>query len=79
MYLTIFSTKSESSDHYLYQFQSKKKPTLEQIEWWLKENAHDKDDTICFESVNEFESIKLDEIPLVKLKTKDPLPKMEFF
>ena len=40
-YLTIFTTRSESSDHYIYEILTKDKPSNKQLDWWLKENACD--------------------------------------
>lgn len=80
MYLTYFSTKSESCDHYVYHIVTKKKPTLEQLSWWLKKNASDKSDTHCYESIEEYNSVKVSEISdeLEKLDKKDPHPEIEY-
>ena len=80
MFLTYFSTKSESCDHYLYHIFTSKEPTYEQIEWWLKENAHDKNDETCYENIQEIKTIKLPETTedLTELHNSDPRPEVDF-
>jgi len=54
----IILTTSESSDHYHYFIKSEEKPTKEQLEKFLQENANDKDDDEVYENVDEVIEIK---------------------
>ncbi len=78
-FITFFTTYSESSDHYVYVIRTNKRPTMKQLDWWLKVNASDVNEDTCFESIHEVESIDLDNLPeLTKLHTKDPAPEIDF-
>jgi hypothetical protein len=78
-FLTVFTTKSESCDHYSYYLRTAKVPTEEQLEWWLKVNASDVDEETCYEQIDEIETINLDKLPdLVVLPKNDPAPEIDF-
>lgn len=77
MYHTTIVTSSESGDEYVYSFYSKNKPTLQQMEWWLKENANDIDEMHIYESITTFSTTDLTP-KVTKLHKKDPRPEVEY-
>ena len=53
----IITTTSESCDHYTYFIESHKKPTIKELDEWLKINGSDTYEGVCYESVDDIQEI----------------------
>jgi hypothetical protein len=54
----VLVTKSESGDDYTYFINSKREPSIKQLEKFLKEHACDKDEDRVYENIVSIEEIK---------------------
>lgn len=82
-FLTTFTTTSDSCDHYSYTLRTEKKPTMKQLERYLKANAGDVDEEgICYECIDD-ESlcfIDLDNLPeFTDIPSEKDVKGVEFF
>jgi hypothetical protein len=53
------TTTSESGDHYIYFIEHHEKPTIKELNEWLKINGSDIDEEICYESVDDINEISI--------------------
>ena len=76
MYVTTISTKTESCDEGLYTVLSKKKPTEDQIAWYVREHG-EKFDGILYEYIIDWTITKINTKKVQEWPTEDPDPDLE--
>jgi hypothetical protein len=53
----VITTTSESGDHYVYCIEHNQKPTIKEIDEWLKLNGSDTDENGCYELVDSIDEV----------------------